>query len=159
VGGLVAHSDLGRQTNSFLGFRDFIQASRRVSQRKLARIETNPYVTELLSREVDVVNEPMETFGSIFDTSITHTNNVGVMLMDELTYAQTRIDSRKEDVKKLEEWKDSMQDVIHGQEDSIVRQSADIDLVKGELVTLKDLVRALVTKTGELEDDKVRGLG
>ncbi|KAF9784396.1 hypothetical protein BJ322DRAFT_1021162 [Thelephora terrestris] len=138
-----------------LGFRDFIQASRRVSRRKLARIETNPYAVELLSREVDVVHEPMETFGSIFESSVIHMNNVGAMLMDELAYAQTQIDTRKEDVKKLEEWKDSMQDVIHGQEDSIVRQSADIDLLKGELTTLKDLVRALVTKTGELEDDKV----
>ncbi|KAF9784395.1 hypothetical protein BJ322DRAFT_1021161 [Thelephora terrestris] len=139
-----------------LSFRDFIQASRRVSLRKLARIETNPYATELLSREVDVVHEPMETFGSIFESSVIHTNNVGTMLMDELAYAQTRIDNRKEATKKLEEWKESMQDVIHGQEDSIIRQLADIDLLKGELTTLKDLVRALVTKTGELEDDKVR---
>jgi hypothetical protein len=99
----------------------------------------------------------METFGSIFEASVTHMNNVGTMLMDELAYAQTRIDTRKEDVKKLEEWKDSMQDVIHGQEDAIVRQSAAVDLVKGELATLKDLVRALVAKTGTLEDDKVRG--
>ncbi|KAF9789135.1 hypothetical protein BJ322DRAFT_1105014 [Thelephora terrestris] len=139
-----------------IGFRDFVQASRRVSRRKLARIETNPYASELLSRGVDVTHEPMETFGSILDTSVTHTNNVGTMLMDELAYAQTRIDTRKEETKKLEDWKDSMQDVIHGQEDSIVRQSADLDLVKGELTTLKDLVRALVAKTGELEDNKIR---
>jgi polyhydroxyalkanoate synthesis regulator phasin len=86
-------------------------------------------------------------------------NNVGTMLMDELAYAQTRIDSRKEETKKLCEWRDSMQDVLHGQEDSIVRQSAEIDLLKGELTTLKDLVRALVAKTGTLEDDKVRGRG
>jgi hypothetical protein len=125
----------------------------------LARIETNPYAESLLSREVEFVNEPMETFGTILESSILHTNNVGTMLMDELAYAQTRIDSRKEEARKLNEWKDSMQDVIHGQEDSIVRQSADIDLVKGELTTLKDLVRALVAKTGELEDDKVRGRG
>jgi hypothetical protein len=130
-----------------------------VSRRKLAWIETNPYAVELLSREVDVVHEPMETFGSIFDASVTHMNNVGMMLMDELAYAQTRIDSRKEEAKKLEEWRESAQDIMHGQEDSIVRQSAEIDLVKGELTTLKDLVRALVAKTGELEDDKVRGRG
>ncbi|KAF9783179.1 hypothetical protein BJ322DRAFT_1110067 [Thelephora terrestris] len=37
-----------------------------------------------------------------------------------------------------------------------VPQGTDIDLLKGELTTLKDLVRALVTKTGELEDGKVR---
>ncbi|KAF9784734.1 hypothetical protein BJ322DRAFT_1021421 [Thelephora terrestris] len=49
-----------------------------------------------------------------------------------------------------------MQGVIHRQEDSIVRQGANIDLLKGELTTLKDLVRALITKTGELEDHKVR---
>jgi hypothetical protein len=79
--------------------------------------------------------------------------------MDELAYAQTRIDSRKEETKKLCEWRDNMQDVIHGQEDSIVWQSAEIDLLKGELTTLKDLVWALVTKTGTLEDDKVRGRG
>jgi hypothetical protein len=130
-----------------------------VSRRKLARIETNPYAESLLSREVEFVNEPMETFGTILESSVLHTNNVGTMLMDKLAYAQTHIDSRKEEAKKLNEWKDSMQDVIHGQEDNIVRQSADIDLVKGELTTLKDLVRALVAKTGELEDDKVRGRG
>ncbi|KAF9789129.1 hypothetical protein BJ322DRAFT_1017861 [Thelephora terrestris] len=139
-----------------IGFRDFVQASRRVSRRKLARIETNPYASELLSRGVDVTHEPMETLGSILDTSVTHTNNVGTMLMDELAYAQTRIDTRKDETKKLEEWKETAQDIMHGQEDSIVRQSADIDLLKGEVTTLKDLVRALVTKTGELEDDKVR---
>jgi hypothetical protein len=101
----------------------------------------------------------METFGSIFKSSVVHTNNVGTMLMDELAYAQTLIDNRKEAVKKLEDWKESAQDIIHGQEDSIVWQAADIDLVKGELMTLKDLVRVLVTKTNKLMDDKVWGRG
>ncbi|KAF9784719.1 hypothetical protein BJ322DRAFT_1109427 [Thelephora terrestris] len=41
------------------------------------------------------------------------------------------------EIEALENWKEDMQGVIHGQEDSI------------------DLVRVLVTKTGELEDDKV----
>ncbi|KAF9779342.1 hypothetical protein BJ322DRAFT_1024699 [Thelephora terrestris] len=139
-----------------LGFRDFIQASRRVSRRKLARIETNPYAEELLTRGVKFVTEMNETYNSILEASVIHTSNVGTMLMDELAYVQARVDSRKEDIAKLEEWKGTTQDIMQGQEDVIVRQGADINMLKGEFVTLKDLIRSLVTKTGELEDDKVR---
>ncbi|KAF9791322.1 hypothetical protein BJ322DRAFT_1104989 [Thelephora terrestris] len=73
-----------------------------------------------------------------------------------VAHVNERIDGRREEIEALENWKEDMQGVIHGQEDSVVRQGADIDLLKGEVTTLKDLVRALVTKTGELEDDKVR---
>ncbi|KAF9777625.1 hypothetical protein BJ322DRAFT_1025639 [Thelephora terrestris] len=139
-----------------LGFRDFIQASRRVSQRKLARIETNPYAEGLLSRGVKFVNKPMESFGSIFKASVTHTSNVGMMLMDEMAYVQGCIDSRKEEMRQLNEWKGMAQDIIHGQEVSIVHNSGEINLLKGELITLKDLIQGLVAKTGELEDDKIR---
>ncbi|KAF9778015.1 hypothetical protein BJ322DRAFT_1114553 [Thelephora terrestris] len=139
-----------------LGFRDFIQASRRVSRRKLARIESNPYAEELLTHGVEFVTETNQTYNSILEASVTHTSNVGTMLMDELAYVQAQVDSRKEDIAKLEEWKGTAQDFLHGQEDVMVRQSANIDLLKGEMITLKDLIRSLVTKTGELEDNKVR---
>ncbi|KAF9783469.1 hypothetical protein BJ322DRAFT_1022127 [Thelephora terrestris] len=131
-----------------LGFWDFIQASRRVSWRKLVRIETNPYVEELLTRGVEFVTETNETYNSILEASVIHTSNVGTMLMDELAYVQARVDSRKEDIAKLEEWKGTAQDIMQGQEDVI-------NILKGEFATLKDLIRSLVTKTGELEDDKV----
>ncbi|KAF9789428.1 hypothetical protein BJ322DRAFT_1018086 [Thelephora terrestris] len=140
---------------SDLGFRDFLQAARRVSRRKLARIETNPYANELLNRGVEFVTEANETFNSVLEASVLHMGNVGSMLMDEVAHVNEHIDGRREEIEALESWKDNMQGVIHGQEDSIVRQGADIDLLKGELTTLKDLVWALVTKTGELEDDKV----
>jgi hypothetical protein len=130
-----------------------------VSRRKLARIETNPYASELLNRGVEFMTESNETFNSVLEASVLHTGNVGSMLMDEVAHVNECIDGRREEIEALENWKEDMQGVIHGQEDSIVRQGADIDLLKGELTTLKDLVRALVTKTGELEDDKVRGLG
>jgi hypothetical protein len=146
-------------TKLLLGFRDFIQASCRVSQRKLAQIETNPYAEELLTCGVEFVTETNKTYNSILEASVTHTSNVGTMLMDELAYVQARVDSRKEDIAKLEEWKGTAQDIMHGQEDTIVRQSADIDLLKGELITLKDLIRGLVSKTDHLEDDRVRGWG
>ncbi|KAF9789848.1 hypothetical protein BJ322DRAFT_1018427 [Thelephora terrestris] len=141
---------------SDLGFRDFLQAARRVSRRKLARIETNPYANELLNRGVEFVTEANETFNSVLEANVLHTGNVGSMLMDEVAHVNERIDGRREEIEALENWKEDMQGVIHGQEDSVVRQGADIDLLKGEVTTLKDLVRALVTKTGELEDDKVR---
>ncbi|KAF9789181.1 hypothetical protein BJ322DRAFT_1105049 [Thelephora terrestris] len=141
---------------SDLGFRDFLQAARRVSRRKLARIETNPYANELLNRGVEFVTESNETFNSVLEASVLHTGNVGSMLMDEVAHVNERIDGRREEIEALENWKEDMQGVIHGQEDTVVRQGADIDLLKGEVTTLKDLVRALVTKTGELEDDKVR---
>ncbi|KAF9786340.1 hypothetical protein BJ322DRAFT_1020397 [Thelephora terrestris] len=183
---------------SDLGFRDFLQAARRVSRRKLARIETNPYANELLNRGVEFVTEANETFNSVLEASVLHTGNVGSMLMDEVAHVNERIDGRREEIEALENWKEDMQGVIHGQEDTVVRQGADIDLLKsmtrviwrinmflgsvenrldgppfpsghcratessfkrsynGEVTTLKDLVRALVTKTGELEDDKVR---
>ncbi|KAF9785928.1 hypothetical protein BJ322DRAFT_1020100 [Thelephora terrestris] len=139
-----------------LGFRDFIQASRRVSRRKLARIETNPYAEELLTRGVELVTEVNETYNSILEASVIHTSNIGTMLMDELAYVQARVNSRKEDIAVLEEWKGTAQDIMQGQEDVIIRQGADINMLKGEFVTLKDLIRGLVTKTRELEDDKVR---
>ncbi|KAF9779765.1 hypothetical protein BJ322DRAFT_1024193 [Thelephora terrestris] len=141
---------------SDLGFRDFLQAARRVSRRKLARIETNPYANELLNRGVEFMTESNETFNSVLEASVLHTGNVGSMLMDEVAHVNERVDVRREEMEALESWKEDMQGVIHGQEDSVVRQGADIDLLKGEVTTLKDLVRALVTKTGELEDDKVR---
>ncbi|KAF9784555.1 hypothetical protein BJ322DRAFT_1021287 [Thelephora terrestris] len=141
---------------SDLGFRDFLQAARRVSRRKLARIETNPYANELLNRGVEFVTESNETFNSVLEASVLHTGNVGSMLMDEVAHVNERVDVRREEIEALENWKEDMQGVIHGQEDSVVRQGADIDMLKGEVTTLKDLVRALVTKTGELEDDKVR---
>jgi hypothetical protein len=130
-----------------------------VSRRKLARIKTNPYAEELLTRGVKFVTETNKTYNSILEASVIHTSNVGTMLMDELAYVQARVDSRKEDITKLEEWKGTAQDIMQGQEDVIVRQGANIDMLKGEFVTLKDLIRSLVTKTGELEDNKVRGRG
>ncbi|KAF9784111.1 hypothetical protein BJ322DRAFT_1109956 [Thelephora terrestris] len=139
-----------------LGFRDFIQASRRVSRCKLAHIETNPYVTELLNRGVEFVTETNKTFNSVLEASVIHTGNIGSMLMDEVAHVNEHIDGRREEIESLEEWKGTAQDVLHGHEDSIVRQSAEIDLLKGELVTLKDLIRGLVSQTGRLEDDKVR---
>ncbi|KAF9789381.1 hypothetical protein BJ322DRAFT_1018051 [Thelephora terrestris] len=141
---------------SDLGFRDFLQAARRVSRHKLARIETNPYASELLNRGVEFMTESNETFNSVLEASVLHTGNVGSMLMDEVAHVNERVDVRREEIEALENWKEDMQGVIHGQEDSVVRQGADIDLLKGEVTSLKDLVRALVTKTGELEDDKVR---
>ncbi|KAF9783322.1 hypothetical protein BJ322DRAFT_1022016 [Thelephora terrestris] len=111
---------------------------------------------ELLNRGVEFVTEANETFNSVLEASVLHTGNIGSMLMDEVAHVNERIDGRREEIEALENWKEDMQGVIHGQEDSLVRQGADIDLLKGELTTLKDLVRALVTKTRELEDDKVR---
>ncbi|KAF9779736.1 hypothetical protein BJ322DRAFT_1024170 [Thelephora terrestris] len=146
-------SDLGGGSACF---RDFLQAARRVSRRKLARIETNPYANELLNRGVEFMTESNETFNSVLEASVLHTGNVGSMLMDEVAHVNERVDVRREEIEALENWKEDMQGVIHGQEDSVVRHGADIDLLKGEVTTLKDLVRALVTKTGELEDDKVR---
>jgi hypothetical protein len=102
VGALLACSGLGNQANSFLGFRDFIQASRRVSRRKLARIETNPYATELLNRGVEFVTETNETFNSVLEASVIHTGNVGSMLMDEITHVNERVDGRREEIEKLE---------------------------------------------------------
>ncbi|KAF9791071.1 hypothetical protein BJ322DRAFT_1104727 [Thelephora terrestris] len=110
----------------------------------------------IVTMGVEFVTEANETFNSVLEASVLHTGNVGSMLMDEVAHVNERIDGRREEIEALENWKEDMQGVIHGQEDSIVRQGANIDLVKGELTTLKDLVRALVTKTGELEDDKVR---
>ncbi|KAF9778008.1 hypothetical protein BJ322DRAFT_1025368 [Thelephora terrestris] len=102
------------------------------------------------------MTEANKTFNSVLEASVLHMGNVGSMLMDEVAHVNERIDGRREEIEALENWKEDMQGVIHGQEDSIFQQGANIDLLKGELTTLKDLVQALVTKTGELEDDKVR---
>ncbi|KAF9777601.1 hypothetical protein BJ322DRAFT_1025677 [Thelephora terrestris] len=125
---------------SDLGFRDFIQASRRVSRRKLARIETNPYATELLNRGVYVI----------------HTGNVGSMLMDEIAHVNERVDGRREEIEKLEKEFLRCHEGILKIEDEQEQHGMAINRLKGEVITLKDLVRSLVAKTGELEDDKVR---
>ncbi|KAF9783909.1 hypothetical protein BJ322DRAFT_1021668 [Thelephora terrestris] len=139
-----------------LGFRDFIQASRRVSRRKLARIETNPYATELLNRGVEFVTETNETFNSVLEASVIHTGNVGSMLMDEIAHVNERVDGRREEVEKLEKEFLGCHEGILKIEDEQEQHGMAIDRLKGEVITLKDLVRSLVAKTGELEDDKVR---
>ncbi|KAF9791316.1 hypothetical protein BJ322DRAFT_1017846 [Thelephora terrestris] len=158
LGAIMDHTATADPNEGFsdLGFRDFLQAARRVSRRKLACIETNPYANELLNRGVEFMTESNETFNSVLEASVLHTGNIGSMLMDEVAHVNERVDVRREEIEALENWKEDMQGVIHGQEDSVVRQGADIDSLKGEVTTLKDLVRALITKTGELEDDKVR---
>ncbi|KAF9781678.1 hypothetical protein BJ322DRAFT_1023052 [Thelephora terrestris] len=139
-----------------LGFRDFIQASWRVSRRKLARIETNPYTAELLGRGVEFVTEAKETFNSVLDASVVHTSNVGVMLMDEIAHVNERVDGRRKEIEKLEKEFLGCHEGILKIEDEQEQQGMAIDRLKGEVITLKDLVRSLVAKTGELEDDKVR---
>jgi hypothetical protein len=52
------------------------------------------------------------------------------MIMDEMAYAQGRIDSRKKEIDDLNEWKGSAQDIIHGQEVEIIRNAGEIDLLK-----------------------------
>ncbi|KAF9777218.1 hypothetical protein BJ322DRAFT_1025881 [Thelephora terrestris] len=94
---------------SDLGFRDFLQAARRVSRRKLARIETNLYANELLNRGVEFVTESNETFNSVLEASVLHTGNVGSMLMDEVAHVNERIDGRREEIEALENWKEDMQ--------------------------------------------------
>ncbi|KAF9778465.1 hypothetical protein BJ322DRAFT_1214788 [Thelephora terrestris] len=139
-----------------LGFRDFIQASRRVSRCKLARIETNPYATELLNRGVEFVTETNETFNSVLEASVIHTGNVGSMLMDEIAHVNERVDGRREEIEKLEKEFLGCHEGILKIEDEQEQHGMAIDRLKGELITLKDLVQSLVAKTGELEDDKVR---
>ncbi|KAF9788767.1 hypothetical protein BJ322DRAFT_1184096 [Thelephora terrestris] len=139
-----------------LGFRDFIQASRRVSRRKLAHIETNPYATELLNRGVKFVTETNETFNSVLEASVIHTGNVGSMLMDEIAHVNERVDGRREEIEKLEKEFLGCHEGILKIEDEQEQHGMAIDRLKGEVITLKDLVRSLVSKTGELEDDKVR---
>ncbi|KAF9787383.1 hypothetical protein BJ322DRAFT_1107443 [Thelephora terrestris] len=141
---------------SDLGFRDFIQASRRVSRRKLARIETNPYATELLNRGVEFVTETNETFNSVLEASVIHTGNVGSMLMDEIAHVNERVDGRREEIEKLEKEFLGCHEGMLKIEDEQEQHGMAIGRLNGEMITLKDLVRSLVTKTGELEDNKVR---
>ncbi|KAF9780494.1 hypothetical protein BJ322DRAFT_1112490 [Thelephora terrestris] len=124
LGNVMDHSATADPEEGFtdLGFRDFIQASQRVSRRKLARIETNPYAEELLTHGVEFITEMNETYNSILEASVIHTSNVGTMLMDELAYVQAQVDSRKEDIAKFEEWKGTAQDILHGQEDAGSRE-------------------------------------
>jgi hypothetical protein len=96
----------------------------------LVRIETNPYANELLNRGVEFVTETNETFNSVLEASVLHMGNVGSMLMDEIAHVSERIDGRRQEIEALEEWKGTTQDIMHGQEDSIVCQSAEIDLLK-----------------------------
>ncbi|KAF9777692.1 hypothetical protein BJ322DRAFT_1025617 [Thelephora terrestris] len=138
-----------------LGFRDFIQASRRVSRHKLACIETGPYSSELLGRGVEFVMEANETFNSVLDASVVHTSNVGVMLMDEIAHVNERVDGRCEEIEKLEkEWLGCHEGILKIKDEQEQHGMA-IDRLKGEVITLKDLVCSLVNKTGELEDNKV----
>ncbi|KAF9784125.1 hypothetical protein BJ322DRAFT_1109984 [Thelephora terrestris] len=139
-----------------LGFRDFIQASRRVSRRKLARIETNPYATELLNRGVKFVTETNETFNSVLEASVIHTGNIGSMLMDEIAHVNKRVDGRRDEIENLEKDVAVLQDWMMKTDDAAKKQAADLDMLKGEMITLKDLIQSLVDHTGRLEDNKVR---
>ncbi|KAF9778868.1 hypothetical protein BJ322DRAFT_1024741 [Thelephora terrestris] len=154
LGNVMDHTSTADPNEGFtnLGFRDFIQASRRVSRRKLARIETNPYATELLNRGVEFVTETNETFNSVLEASVIHTGNVGSMLMDEIAHVNERVDGRREEIEKLEKEFLGCHEGILKIEDEQEQHGMAIDRLKGEVITLKDLVRSLVTKTGE---DKV----
>ncbi|KAF9785916.1 hypothetical protein BJ322DRAFT_1107797 [Thelephora terrestris] len=127
-----------------------------MSRRKLVRIETNPYATELLNRGVEFVTETNETFNSVLEASVIHTGNVGSMLMDDIAHVNERVDGRREEIEKLEKEFLGCHEGILKIEDEQEQHGMAIDRLKGEVITLKDLVRSLVTKTGELEDDKVR---
>ncbi|KAF9790882.1 hypothetical protein BJ322DRAFT_1017510 [Thelephora terrestris] len=152
-----------------LGFRDFIQASRRVSRRKLACIETNPYTAELLGRGVEFVTEMNETFNSVLDASVVHTSNVGVMFMDEIAHVNEQVDGHRKEIEKFEkEWLGCHEGILKI-EDEQEQQGMAVDCLKGEMVTLKDLIRGLVAQTnlipslvdqvGRLEDDRRRCQG
>jgi uncharacterized protein Yka (UPF0111/DUF47 family) len=111
-----------------------------VSCRKLACIATDSYASELLSQNIKFVTETRETFNSVLDTSVVHMNKVGTMLMDELAHVNERVDHCWEKIKKLEKEVVSFQEWILVAEDEREGQSTKINLLKGEVITLKDLV-------------------
>ncbi|KAF9783983.1 hypothetical protein BJ322DRAFT_1109836 [Thelephora terrestris] len=144
---------------------DFIQASRRVSRCKLARIETNPYTAELLGHGIEFVTKTNETFNLVLNASVFHTSNIGVMLMDEIAHVNERVDGHCEEIEKLEKDCPGFQEWTLKTEDEQEQQGMAIDRLKGEVITLRGLIRGLVTQTnlipslvnqvGRLEDDRV----
>jgi hypothetical protein len=101
-----------------------------VSRCKLARIETNPYATELLNRGVEFVTETNETFNSVLEASVIHTGNIGSMLMDEITHVNERVDGRRDEIKNLEKDVAVLQDWTMKTDDAAEKQAADLDMLK-----------------------------
>ncbi|KAF9781503.1 hypothetical protein BJ322DRAFT_1022916 [Thelephora terrestris] len=111
---------------------------------------------ELLSHGVEFVTETNETYNSILEASITHTGNFGTMLADEIAHVNERIDSRCEEIENIEKDVSKLQEWTMLMDNATEKQAADIDLLKGETITLKDLVQSLIIQTGRLEDNRVR---
>ncbi|KAF9779766.1 hypothetical protein BJ322DRAFT_1024194 [Thelephora terrestris] len=157
LGNILDRSATADPTEGFtdLGFRDFIQASRRVSQRKLACIETTPYASELLGHGVEFITETNKTFNSVLDASVIHTSNIGVMLMDEIAHVNERVDGRREEIERLEKDYLRFQEWSLVAEDAREEQDVAIERLKGEVIALKDLVQGLIDQTGRMEDDRV----
>ncbi|KAF9778061.1 hypothetical protein BJ322DRAFT_1025417 [Thelephora terrestris] len=110
---------------------------------------------ELLSRGVEFVTETNKTYNSILEARINHTGNIGTMLMDEIAHVNERIDSRREEIENVEKDVSKLQEWTMLTDDATEKQAADIDLLKGEMVTSKDLVRGLIAQTKRLDDDRV----
>src|ERR1700709_1667095 len=103
---------------------------------------------ELLSHGVEFVTETNETYNSILEASVTHTGNFGTMLADEIAHVNERIDSHCEEIENIEKDVSKLQEWTMLMDDATVKQAADIDLLKGEMITLKDLVQSLIIQTG-----------
>ncbi|KAF9791898.1 hypothetical protein BJ322DRAFT_1102423 [Thelephora terrestris] len=114
----------------------------------------NPYTQGLLSCGVDFVVESNETHLSILDAAVTHTSNLGVMLMDEVTHVNKRIDTCQEAIERIEKDVVGFQEWTLMAEDGRERQGTAINLLKGEVTTLKDLVCDLVVMTKRVEDER-----
>ncbi|KAF9779869.1 hypothetical protein BJ322DRAFT_1113185 [Thelephora terrestris] len=156
LGNVLDRSATADPTERFtdIGFRDFIQASWRVSWCKLACIETTPYASELLGCGIDFVTGVNRTFNSVLDTSVVHMSNVGVMLMDEIARVNERVDGCHKEIEKLKKDCLGFQEWTLKTEDEQEQQGMAIDWLK--VITLKDLVQSLIDQTGRLEDDRVR---
>ncbi|KAF9789622.1 hypothetical protein BJ322DRAFT_1105480 [Thelephora terrestris] len=86
---------------------------------------------------------------------VTHTGNIGTMLMDEIAHVNEHIDSHREEIENIEKDVSKLHEWTMLMDDATEKQAADINLLKGEMIMLKDLVQGLIAQTGRMEDDRV----
>jgi hypothetical protein len=73
-------------------FNDFMLSSKRVSRRKLERIDLDTYQKELLGQGLSLKwEEGCSDEGGILESAVGYSASVGAMMMDEMANAYTEV--------------------------------------------------------------------
>ena len=112
-----------------LGLWDLITAGKRVSRRKLERLQLEKYQAGFLSRGVQPFMDQREQWNGVVETAIGYAGAVGVMVMDEIADNVERIDVVKMEVDHVDERVNSLvreRDTLREELDTLWREMEEL---------------------------------